>query len=395
MKLVNKVLHHHLSRAQLAGFFLANLAGMLIVLLSIQLWFDLRPFFSGEDRLIRRDFLVVTKKVSTLGMLTGRSVSFTSGEIREMESQPFIRRVGRFIPSQYDVTAGIQLKKFGVGFTTEMFFESVPDVYVDTDTRDWKFNEQEGIVPIILPRNYLNLYNFGFAQSRGLPKLSEGALEMLELDIEVEGNGGRKQLKGKIAGFSDRLNTILVPEQFMDWANRRFSNGQKAEVSRLIVEAVNPADAQLARFFKSKGYEIEDGKLAAGKLMWLLNILTFVVAGIGLLVCVLAFYILVLSIYLLVQKNTDKIGNLFLLGYSLREVMRPYLYLTLAINGSVWILASGLTAIIRCFYRPLLKELNPVDPASGLWPLLAAGLVLYGIVSLCNFLIIRHKLSRL
>ena len=40
MRLIWKLLRSHVSVSQLAGFFLANLCGMVIVLLSIQLYND-------------------------------------------------------------------------------------------------------------------------------------------------------------------------------------------------------------------------------------------------------------------------------------------------------------------------------------------------------------------
>ena len=51
-----------------------------------------------------------------------------------------------------------------------MFFESVPDEYVDVSLENWHFDEDARVIPIIIPRNYLNLYNFGFAQSRDVYK---------------------------------------------------------------------------------------------------------------------------------------------------------------------------------------------------------------------------------
>lgn len=117
-----------------------------------------------------------------------------------------------------------------------MFFESVPDEYVDVSLDNWHFDESAQVIPIIIPRNYLNLYNFGFAQSRNLPKLSEGLMSLIQMDIMLRGNGCAEQFKGKIVGFSNRLNTILVPQAFMDWANQRFAPGKEARPSRLIVE---------------------------------------------------------------------------------------------------------------------------------------------------------------
>ena len=91
-----------------------------------------------------------------------------------------------------------------------MFFESVPDEFVDIKLDKWHFDEATHTIPIIIPRNYLNLYNFGFAQSRSLPKLSEGLMSLIQMDIMMRGNGRVEQYKGNIVGFSNRLNTILV-----------------------------------------------------------------------------------------------------------------------------------------------------------------------------------------
>lgn len=392
MNLLYKLLRYRLKWSQLVGFFLANLTGMLIVLLSIQVWFDLQPFFPGEEGVFRKEFLVVTKRISTWGMLTGRSTTFTPEELQEISEQPFARNVGSFTSSRFQVMAGVELERLGAGFSTEMFFESVPDEYIDVKTDEWDFQEDRARIPIILPRNYLNLYNFGFAQSRNLPKLSEGTIGMLDLDIRIRGEGKQRTFQGKIVGFSDRLNTILVPRRFMEWANATFAGGKTGETSRLIVETDNPADERIARFFKSKGYEIEGGKLAAGEMMWFLNLLTMIVAGVGLLICILSFYILILSIYLLVEKDSRKIENLFLLGYAPKEIARPYELLVLAVHIAILVLAWLAVAGIRECYLPLLQE--SYAGKNGMFPVWLGGAVLsLGILS-WNVGIIRHKIAR-
>ena len=47
--LVWKLLRQHISIGQLAGFFLANLFGMMIVLLSVQFYKDVIPVFTEGD----------------------------------------------------------------------------------------------------------------------------------------------------------------------------------------------------------------------------------------------------------------------------------------------------------------------------------------------------------
>lgn len=389
--MVWKLLKQHISVSQLAGFFLANLCGMIIVLLGIQFYRDVLPVFTQGDSFIKKDFVIVSKKVSTLGTLVGKSSTFSTGDVAEIEEQPFTKSVGRFLPSQFKVSAGMGMQ--GIRMSTDMFFESVPDEFVDVKLDKWTFDPSSDVVPIIIPRNYLNLYNFGFAQSRNLPQLSEGVMGMVNLDIRIMGNGQVKQLKGNIVGFSNRLNTILVPETFMNWANATYGTGQKAEPSRLIVEVNNPTDERIAKFFQQKGYETEGNSLDAGKASWFLKVVIGIVLSVGLLISVLSFYILILSIYLLLQKNSTKLENLLLIGYSPARVARPYQLLTIILN--LVVLALGVVAVIavRSLYLDTVMNLYPDAGSGSVLPSVVTGIIIFIGVSALNIVIIRRKIN--
>ena len=394
MSLVWKLLRRHISAAQLAGFFLANLFGMVIVLLSIQFYQDVAPVFTEGDSFMKKDYLIVSRKVSSLGSLVGKNSTFSASDIEELESQPFTKDVGTFTPSQFKVSAGVGMEQLGLKMSTAMFFESVPDKYVDVSLDNWHFEPEEGTVPIILPRNYLNLYNFGFAQSQNLPQLSEGVMNLISLDIRISGRGRQASFKGRIAGFSNRLNTILVPQAFMVWANDNYSDERKQwEPSRLIVEVNNPTDDRIARFFEERGYETEDNKLDAGKTTWFLKVIVGIVLSVGLLISVLSFYILMLSIYLLLQKNTVKLENLLLLGYGPNRVALPYQVLTVGLNGVVLALAVCIVLYIRTFYMETVANLFPHLSGGGWWVMLVVGILLFALVSCFNVVAVRRKVA--
>ncbi|HAZ57185.1 MAG: ABC transporter permease, partial [Bacteroides sp.] len=246
MKLLWKLLRQHISIGQLTGFFLANLFGMSIVLLSIQFYKDVIPVFTEGDSFMKKEYLIVTKKISAIGSFAGKTNTFSEDELKSLQEQRFSKDVGAFTPSQFKVSAGFGMKEAGISLSTEMFFESVPNKFVDVSLDKWHFDKESRSIPIIIPRSYLNLYNFGFAQSRSLPKLSEGVMGLIQMDIVIKGNGRLEQYKGNIVGFSNRLNTILVPEDFMKWANSEFADENKPQPVRLIVEVDNPADDGIA-----------------------------------------------------------------------------------------------------------------------------------------------------
>ena len=396
MSLVWKLMRRHISLGQLAGFFFANLCGMVIVLLSIQFYQDVAPVFTEGDSFMKKDYIIVSKKVSTLGSLVGKSSSFSRNEIEEIEDQPFTKGVGEFTPSAFHVSAGVGMEQVGLHLSTAMFFESVPDKYVDVNLKDWHFEPGQNEVPIIIPRNYLNLYNFGFAQSRSLPQISEGVINIVNLDVHVSGGGRRDNYQGKIAGFSNRLNTILVPESFMAWANTHYGEGGiRKDPSRLIVEVNNPTDERIAQFFRERGYETEDEKLDAGKTTWFLKVVVGIVLSVGLLISVLSFYILMLSIYLLLQKNTTKLENLLLIGYGPYRVALPYQVLTILLNALVLVLSIGIVLYIRTLYLDLVVKMFPSLDNGSWWLMVAIGILLFIAVSCFNILAIRKKVTGL
>ena len=390
MSLVWKLLRRHVSVPQFAGFFFANLLGMLIVLLSVQFYYDVLPVFTQGDSFIKKDYLIVSKRISMVSSFSGRSNTFSAADIDEIKAQKFCKSVGAFTSSRYKVSASMGVE--GMAYmSTEMFFESVPDRFVDADLKDWHFAEGDPVVPIILPRSYLTIYNFGFAQSRSLPKLSEGVVSMLDLNVRLRGNGREGVMKGRVIGFSNRLNTILVPESFMKWSNRLYAPDGDAGPTRLIVEVYNPADDAIARFLQQKGYDTEEDKLDAGKTTYFLKIVSGVVMSVGLLISVLSFYILMLSIYLLVQKNTTKLENLLLIGYSPWRVGLPYQILTVGMNVLVLLLAIGLLTWLRGYYLDMILLLFPQMEEESLWPACALGVVLCVAVSVLNVCAIQRK----
>lgn len=386
-----KLLRQHISVAQLAGFFIANLCGMVIVMLGIQFYNDVSPVFTQEDSFIKKDYIVVTKKVSTLGSIAGKSGTFSDYEMNDLKSQPFTIEVGAFQPSQFKVSAGISFG--GMDISTAMFLESVPDGFVDVRADAWSYTDGQSEIPIIIPRNYLNLYNFGFARSRNLPQLSEGMVGLVSLNLYIAGNGKRDMKKGRIVGFSNRLNTILVPESFMNSANATYGGNKKWEPSRLIIEVDNPADERIARYFNDNGYETEDSKLDAGKMTWFLKVAVGVVMAVGLVISLLSFYILLLSIYLLLQKNTDKLENLILIGYSTSRVAMPYQILTVAINLMVLVLSVIIMVIVRGIYTDALSDIITGTDDVSIAMSCVFGVILFILVSVYNIIAIRRKIG--
>lgn len=392
MKLVWKLLKQNMSIPQFVGFFFASLFGMFIVLFGYQFYRDVLPFFQDKDSFMKSDYLVISKRIDTNTSFSGRTNNFSSLEINHLSQQPFIQKVGSFHSANYqsEVSMDVQGNRL---FDSEFFFESIPDAFVNVPLSEWKYDGKDDIVPIIFPKSYLAMYNFGYARNHSLPKISEGLVGMLDVQIHIRGNGQEQTLKGKVIGFSSQLSTILVPESFMVWSNQRFSSTPQNEPNRLIVDVANPTDAQFSQYLEKKGYEVENSNSSAEKMTYFFRLIVVIVMMIGLIISVLSFYILMLSIYLLVQKNTSKLQNLMLIGYSPSQVAQPYQLLTLSLHGLVFVLAIGILAIVRPLYMDVLYNLLPSLDNGGLGPTCLLGVVLFLGVTAINSWIIRNKMA--
>lgn len=389
--LVRRLLRRNVSVVQTCGYAFASLVGLSIVLCAIQFYRDASGIFGTDGSVSSRDFMVVSKQIG----FNDRNTVFTPDEIADLKAQPWVKAVGEFTASRFK--AAISLDFAGRGLASETFFESLPAEFFDKLPSDWRFDPADGAkadVPIVLSRDYLSLYNFGFAATRGLPTLRENEIGMIPLTLTLRGRDGQTAvMRGHIAGFSSRINTIAVPEEFMHWANERFAPGSAQEApSRLVIETDKPGDPAIARYLDNNGLDIAGDKIDNSTAAYMLRLFTGIVLAVGAIISVLAFFILLLSIFLLLQKNRGKLRQLMLLGYSPAEVARPYIHMVVAVNAAI--LAGGcIVAVLAAgIWRPALATVGAAQ--TSIWPTILAGATLMAIVSVLSVVSIRSRVRR-
>ena len=391
--LLGKLLRHHINAWQLAGFVLANLCGMAIVLAAVQLYCDAKPMFEGSDSFMRPGHIVLTKRVNTVGTITGEAPAFSQKEINRLRLQPFVNDMAAYTPAMFAVFATVGSQRLGVEFSTEMFFEAVPDKFLDVQSEDWHYDPESDDVPIIMPRTYLNLYNFGFASSQGLPAVSEKLVGKVGVKLRLTGTHGVKLKTGRVVAFSRRLNTILVPQDFIDDMNQKLSPNREPQVSRIIVEVENPADERITRFVNDYHYDTEAADTDVAKAASLLRVVATVVIAVGVLIAALAFYVLLLSIFLLLQKQTTKIDNLLLIGYTPATVARPFHRLATMLNLAVLIGALVVVALLRHWYLPLFEQLTDRYEPASVVPAILVAIAIFALTTVLNYVAINRKVQ--
>lgn len=371
--LLLRLVYDQLRLGQLIGFVLAHIVGLGILLMGYQFYQDAREVLSSQGGLVDGNQIILSKRVSALTTMSGRSNTFTSRDIERLGKQPFAREVGEFTPARYRVSAGVRM---GVEVYTYMFFEAVPDKFIDVRPGLWHYDESERTIPIIIPRSYLTLYNAAFSQTQGLPLLSEGVLEDVPLSITLSGNGLSEEYRGRIVGFSDRLNTLLVPLEFMRWANERYAPGVDLSPSRLVLHVDNPQDEALLGFIKRMGYQVEGASLEAGQSLYLVRVIAGAVGVVGLVISALSLYLMLLSLYLVVERNTTALRQLLLLGYTRAQLSRPYQAIVVALSFVALAIALGGVYCARGIYLPMLGQVFALDVSWSMLPTIMVGIAL-------------------
>ena len=391
--MISKLLRKNISVVQFVAYALANLVGMAILLTSVQFYRDVRAQRSGGSD-AAGEYLVLSKPVPMLSIFGGNqtAVSFSADEIDDLQSQPWVRKLGKFAAADYNVVAAVDFA--GKIMSTAMFFESLPDEFVDIPLDNWTFDPDKPQIPVLIPRDYLALYNFGFASSRGMPQLSENLIAQIPLKVELSGNGRRDVFDARIVGLSSRLNTIAVPDEFMKWANSRYGSGSdsSAEPSRLIVELSTPGDPAVAQWLDSHGIELSADKLNSGKTAYIAAVASAVVGGVGLVISLLSLMILVLSIYLLIQKNREKIRDLILLGYAPSALARFYDRIVIGLNLGVTVGSVVLMLSVARLWRQPLAAVG-IEFASP-WPTLLLAIAIMLAVTAVSCLTVRRTINR-
>lgn len=387
MNLSARLLRKNMSTARLVGFLISNFIGLAIIIGGLQFYLDARSLWQDEDSFIKKEYLVVNKRVTAENTL-GTASGFSDAEIADINAQPWVRKTGLFTAADFRV--GATLRQGDRGFSTSMFLESIPDEFIDVRPADWNYDEGSAAVPLILSKDYLTLYNFGFATAAGMPQLSEGLMASLPMELTLSSESGDKTIRtpARIVGFSNRLNTILVPSSFMTEANTRLGSRRERHPSRLIIDVSSPGDVAIQPYLEEHAMEMAGDKNSS-RASFLLNLITGIILSVGIVITLLSLFILLLSISLLMEKNRDKLHTLLMLGYPMKSVGAPFRHIILIATAGAYILSLGALFSLRAFY---LKPLEASGATPGpVWVAPLVGLLLTLLIILCNDIAVSRR----
>lgn len=341
---------------------------LLLILSAVQIQVNYHELLYGsgnQDSIA--NFLVINKKID--GNSTSNTLS--AKDIQQLKGQPFVQAIGQLTSSRFKVSAQSPSERFP--FYTDLFFESVPNEFIDVQSTDWAWKEGSTNIPLIIPNQFLDLYNFGFAPSQSLIQLTQSMVMALPVVINIHHKGQVVPFTGRVVGFSDRISSVLVPQNFLDWANRQFGSQQAGETSRVVIQTKDPGNPELVKYLKENKLVTDADKTRFSKYRQIVNAIVSASWITGAIMLLFALLVLSLFIQLTISSTKKEIGLLITLGASPKQLQQFLLRQFLPINLVITCLSLFLIAGLQWWLQNRLAGQNMlVSPWISIYTVLAA-----------------------
>lgn len=380
--IIRKLLQPGAYKISMYASWLALCIGFFLLFIAVLAWFDFRELLSGKERQdSMASFVVIGKKITDQHSASFPATHFfNKEEIAELEITEGVQKVGPLTSNRFPVSASLG---GNLGFYTELFLESVNDSFLDSRPEEWIWQPGSPTLPVILSNDFLNLYNYGFALSQGYPQLSQAAIKALPFQINIE--GGKEKYRAQIVGFTDRISSLLVPQNFMEEMNKKYSNIAEARPSRLILQVKDPSNQQFIQLLKSKNYTTNEELLRWNRIRTAVQAIVTSVGMLALIVVGISVLSFLLFMEITIRRASGPIKLMMQLGYSpitLRKKLHRFFM--------PWLSTAACAAAISAFGAHLLfilwlRKLDLQLTIAEAWvlPLLLTGL-------LCLLFLILH-----
>jgi hypothetical protein len=383
--------------AQLAVAVLGAFTGMFIIIGGLQVYRNMDAMLQKKD-LLSGDYIVIQKKVGLLNTISGSAPSFDEDDIKEISNIQGIDNIGAFEAGSFKASmqlSGKMAAMAGQAFRSDMFFEAIPDAFVDADPETWNWKPGDKQVPVIISADYINLYNSAFARSQGLPVIPESMLKSVTFDIQISGNGASETLEGHIAGFSERINSILVPQRFLTYAESKYGSVKKANPARLILHSKDPASPALSQALKRSGYELNEEKLKSSELNGILQILISTVSVVGILIVFLALLGFMQYNQLMAYRSAYEIQTLHWLGYKIKALSLPYIRFSFITVMSTFLAAAVALFGGQQYFASWLSQKGFQEQLPGIELSIAAGFLISLLMAVISAMAAHRQVKQL
>ena len=329
-------------------FSYAGLAvGVMLLLCCVQLYININELLKEKNpRKNGYDFISVTKTITNENM--GKDNRFSNAEVADFKKQPFIADAAPLLNNQFRV-------KMSAGdiipFSTDLFLESIQNNFIDTLPSSFTWQPGQTTVPIIFSADFLEMYNV-FAPAQGLPQLSESSIGAVNIILECSAPDGTiMKFNGTIIAVSDRLNTVLVPESFLNWGNKTFGSQAEQPAARVYIKTTDANSVALQNYLQQNNYHVNKDKTKFGRIKSTLQAIVAGLGGLALLVVLLSVLLFSFYLQLMISRSKDNLQLMLTLGYSPLWLSKTVAKKWIPVYAIIILIALAATQFFQYFFQ--------------------------------------------
>ena len=337
---------------------IGTVIGLCLLLIAVQVYTDINFAIKNNNN---DQYLVIKKQITTLNTVGLTSSDFTKDDIQDLKEQSFVSDLAPFKSGNGVEVMAIMSITGGnfPPFSTLAFFESIPDQFIDVETKEWEWKEGNNEIPIILPNTFLDAYNYGIAPSMGAPQASKSLIGSIKFTLKVSGKKGSTVFYGRVVNFSDRVNSILVPEDFLSYLNHNYGSDKITKPSRVIISTPNKSNPAIKDYLNQNNYETNEDQLKENIIQQITSNLFYFLLSIGLIIIFLAALLFILYSQIIINKSEKEIRTLLLLGYKWQAITKTIISLFVKIYGIVTLISFLILLVFKFIFDEWLA--NKID----------------------------------
>lgn len=390
--MLRQLLFRYQNKKQLLLAIIGAFIGFVFLLTSLHYFLKINALGNGSE-LFSSNLMVVQKKVSKFSTLGLNSNVFSASDIQDIKSLPFITKAAPIENNRFKISLGMRQEGLPY-FRTDIFVQSVEADLLDVKDKAWTWKQSSTYVPLVMPRDFMVMLN-QFAASYHIPQVSEDLARTITFRIDVDGQGKKEGFDAHIIGFSNQISAVLVPKEFMDYANTTYGDlNTPAVVSQLMITVKNGNFGALEKLIEDKNLELKKSEMTITKVKSLLATVISIILATGLLIILLSALVIFQYSQLLLSKSDHEISILLRLGYHPNELASKFFAYFIRLFGTLYLCSVAAFFGLKFMLDHLLETAGfPINTYPSLTALLILFFCSVAIV-LCNYLLLRKMLVK-
>jgi len=345
-----KLLFNHQDIKQLIIAFIGAFVGITFLVTSVHYLVRVNEF--GENtEILGANILVIQRKVTSSSSLNLTKTDFELKEIEKMKKEPFVEDVQAVVSNNFRVWLETNDKTIPP-FKTDVFIQAVDKKFLDVKSEKWKWKEGDKSVPIIMPRDFVVMLNT-FMSASGIPQISDELAMQVKFKLRISNGVSQEWVDSKIIGFTNEIPALLVPEEFMTYANAKFTDGTTGKITQLMIAGKEGQFGKLEAYMDDHGLESRNSQVVVSRLKSIVGTLFGVISGISIIAVLLSGLVLIQYLQLLMAQNKYEIRTLLRLGYAPNVLISSFFLYFL----KLFVLISGLSFASFILLKFLIDEI--------------------------------------